>query len=565
VTAALWMLIGLQIKGWGRYFVRNLGTVKGALFALVGMLVFGFWLSAMLFGNRTQIGIPAERIRAYGPAILLIYCLLNVVLSTSEKSIYFTPAEINYLFCGPFSRRQILAYKILSTVLLGLPTTLVMALIFQIHAPSYLSAYVGLFFMFLFMNLFTVALNLIATTIGANLYSRMRQVVIIGVLVLVGGYLLIGGGQAVSGLQPAQIMDQLNASVVWRILTLPLSSFFEVFLAEHVWPTLLVWSLPALLVNAVLIGVVFWLDANYLETAATASERIYTRLQKIRAGNIFASDDNKGRKVRFGLPLPPHWGGVGPILWRQMTTALRGLGRLAFLFVMFAISMMAMLGTLSEQKSAESILSMLLGMGFMTFFLTLMLTTLVPFDFRGDVDRMDVLKSLPIQAWCLSLGQLLTPTLLVAALQWLVMALVMAVLLVRPIFTGGHPIANDVLGRMVLGMAVVSAFIPPFNFLLFGLDNLFFLLFPTRIIGTQAADFQAMGRNVLIVLAKMFVIGLVVGVAVAVGAVLYFVPNSNMMVSVAGAWFVLTCSASFTLPLVAGAFKRFDVGRDTPP
>jgi len=28
---------------------------------------------------------------------------------------------------------------------------------------------------------------------------------------------------------------------------------------------------------------------------------------------------------------------------------------------------------------------------------------------------------------------------------------------------------------------------------------------------------------------------------------------------------VLTCSAALTVPLVAFAFTRFDVGRDTPP
>src|SRR5208337_2939943 len=114
-----------------RYLVRNLRTVKGAVLGLVGLLVFGSWLSTLFFMPTNHAGFPAETIRTNGPAFLLIYCLLNVVLSSGEKGIYFTPAEVNYLFPGPFTRRQILAYKILATVFLGLPATLVLALFFR--------------------------------------------------------------------------------------------------------------------------------------------------------------------------------------------------------------------------------------------------------------------------------------------------------------------------------------------------------------------------------------------------------------------------------------------------
>ena len=59
--------------------------------------------------------------------------------------------------------------------------------------------------------------------------------------------------------------------------------------------------------------------------------------------------------------------------------------------------------------------------------LSVFLTTLVPFDFRGDIDRMATLKSLPIAPWRLALGQLLTPTLVLAAMQWLAVAVCAAV------------------------------------------------------------------------------------------------------------------------------------------
>ena len=62
-------------------------------------------------------------------------------------------------------------------------------------------------------------------------------------------------------------------------------------------------------------------------------------------------------------------------------------------------------------------------------------------------------------------------------------------------------------------LVVGAAFALPLNFLLFSLDNLLFLWFPSRIWATNPGDFQALGRNVLIILTKA-----IVGGAAAAGA-----------------------------------------------
>src|SRR5207248_11316787 len=83
--------------------------------------------------------------------------------------------------------------------------------------------------------------------------------------------------------------------------------------------------------------VVFLLDAHYLEAAATSSERIYTHIQRMRRGEAVGMGWRRGPgKARFSLPDLPWWGGVGPNLWRQLTTALRSLGRLLLFLMVFA-------------------------------------------------------------------------------------------------------------------------------------------------------------------------------------------------------------------------------------
>ena len=72
----------------------------------------------------------------------------------------------------------------------------------------------------------------------------------------------------------------------------------------------------------------------------------------------------------------------------------------------------------------------------------------------------------------------------------------------------------------VLGGAS-AAFVLPVTFLLIGLENLLFLLFPSRMMANQAGDFQAVGRNVLLVFAKLSGLALALGLAVLVGVVLW--------------------------------------------
>ena len=43
-----------------------------------------------------------EAIRRYGPLGLCVYCFLQVLLSAGDRAIYYSPAEVNFLFCGPF-------------------------------------------------------------------------------------------------------------------------------------------------------------------------------------------------------------------------------------------------------------------------------------------------------------------------------------------------------------------------------------------------------------------------------------------------------------------------------
>lgn len=542
---ALWLLIGLQAKGWLRFLTRNLRSVRGALLAGIGLLVFLPWLlTKLLSGDQ---GFPREGLLIYGPAFLIVYCLSNVLFSSGERAVYFTPAEVNFLFSGPFGRRQLLGYKIVYSLMVGLPTTLLMAVFIQVRGEWFPAAYVGLLEMFLFMQLFGMCINLVAVTLGTHLYSRARKLFLAVVLVLAAVVALRAGGSP-AGWKVGEWGPAFLASPVWQRVSVPLGWFFQAFVATRLLPGpdgegLLVYAFLGALVDLGLVGVVFALDAQYLEAAAASSARIYVRLQRLRGRNIDAGEGATGRRARFGIPDLPWWGGIGPIFWRQLTAALRGLGRVV---VVLAIVGMVLVPVLLGGDLDTAALPFLLMGG--VLWLTIFLTAVVPFDFRGDVDRIAVLKTLPLPAWRLAIGQLLTPVVLLSVMQWLALA--------------GIAAASNVSERFVLACA---AFALPFNFLLFGLENLLFLLFPTRLMAATPGDFQAIGRNVLFLMGKMLGLGIVMSIALAVGFATWALTGYNVTAGLLAAWPVVALAGLALVPLIAFAFARFDVGRDTPP
>src|SRR5712692_10068425 len=104
-------------------------SAQGVLLALLGLFIFIPWL--MLIVAPRQEGLAPDKILTGGPAILIGYCLLNVVLSGGERAVYFSPAEVTFLFTAPFTRRQLLGYKVAVSLLFNLPTTLFLALVFR--------------------------------------------------------------------------------------------------------------------------------------------------------------------------------------------------------------------------------------------------------------------------------------------------------------------------------------------------------------------------------------------------------------------------------------------------
>lgn len=457
-----------------------------------------------------------------------------IVSSAGDKAVAFTPGEVDMLFPGPFGRRELLVFKLTKSSLVALLTALIMSLPLVVYARSWLACFVGVYLTLLFIQFFSTAGVLLAQAMSRRIYSAIQRAVLIlglAVAVFVARNLVIAHG----GMHAIYDFGQ---SDLGRNLLAPFEPFGRAITAYD-GTELAQAAGEAALIDAGLLVIVILLDQNYLEAATAASQRRAAQIQRIRSGSLLSAGV-KGN-VRWHLPRLPWLGGAGPIAWRQATSAARSARGLLLVIVILAIGMGPLFGSsLKDIHLAQTLIGAIAWM-------TILLSGLLKFDFRGDLDHMDELKALPLQPYAISIGQIVVPTLILTAAHMLLLGSVM-------VATATH---RDLL-------AVTAGLALPFNALLMSTENAIFLLFPSRPAAASPGDFQMLGRQAAQLVMKAFavIIGLVIAFTIA--APLFILLGGSLILLTLLAGTVLLGETCAMIPLMAWAFQRFDPSVDTP-
>jgi len=528
-------LLHLQFKGLLRRTLLSLRTLRGIIFSSIGLLLFVFWALPSVLSLRHGRTDPAL-VRTFTPIILLVVCVISLITSGGDKAVAFTPAEVGFLFPGPFTRRQLLGYKLIKSFVGAAASGAFLSLLFLRHCASWPAAFVGLLLSMMFAQLFAMTVMLVGQGVGERLYTRGRKLIVGAIIAAVG---VTAWPHLKHGMpeNPTDLAAQLRNSPAGRILLLPLEPFGRTMTA----PTavqILQWSSLAAVVDLVLLLVVMWLDVNYLEAAVTGSQKLYDRIQRARRGGVAAIAAPKAGRLR--LPAFPWLAGAGPTGWRQLTSALRSSRGMLFLLFILAISVGPLLVAARNQAQAAGLV---LGLAAWT---TVIMAGTMRFDFRGDLDQMDLLKSLPLPPAAVAAGELFAPVLIMTfAHEALIVAAAFRLRSHREILLAG------------------AALSPLFNLLLFALENLLFLYFPTRIGPASPGDFQNFGRQIVMFLLKFILMALAGGVAAAAAMLTWFLTRS-LPLTIAAAAAVLLIESLCLIPLMAIAYDRFDPSTDTP-
>jgi hypothetical protein len=186
---------------------------------------------------------------------------------------------------------------------------------------------------------------------------------------------------------------------------------------------------------------------------------------------------------------------------------------------------------------------------------SLYLTSGLRFDFREDFERMDVVRAWPLAPWKVFIATILPEVTLVTAL--LCVAIFARALL--------HGWLDPLI---VLVVPAVACFV----FLWVALDNALFLFVPVRHVPGQDGGLQNTGRAMLMMMARLFLMGCTsLGAALPALALILLdnlfdlqIDRGQMLWAVAlfGALCVLALECVAAIWIGGVALARFDVARD---
>ncbi|WP_305906736.1 hypothetical protein Q9L42_019400 [Methylomarinum sp. Ch1-1] len=531
-------LLTLRLRGGVRQRLRELKTVRGLLFLSLTMVII-----ALLFKQSSLPANPlislvsadgeqrAGQVARFMPIGLLAAYLLTVFTAPSP-ALYFNPAEINLLFCGPFTRGALLLYKVCFYAFGALLSSLLIMLLASAFVYRPASAFLGVFLSLMFIQLLTAATGLLGQCLRSHFDVRIRsRYLFMSLISLLGatGWFYAGDvGSLIEALM------QFRGSMIGALLLAPFDVFAHIFQAQTVFSSLWPWAALGLGMNVGLLAIVITLDRYSGEAVTMANLQLHRRRERARRSGL--PWGAQVVQVRSMIS-PPVLGGVGPLAWRQMLSACRNAGKALWVYLGMAIFAGPLLVSAGEEVPKATLLG---GVFFVAVF---MLPKTLVFDFRSDLESMASLKALPLAAWQISIGQVATVVLLSSLIELVLLGS-------TAIFIGS---------QWHVFLLCISFFLLPFNVLLYGLENLFFLIFPAALVPVGRVDFDFLGRTL---------VGFAVTAAILIGGCLLAAVVGQKVAQAmswpwpglaAVAWCLFALIASMTLPLLAWAFKRFDV------
>jgi len=538
---ALVRLLFFRFRGGIRHRLRQLASPRGVVFLLaLGGIAWLLLGTASSSPGAGLVGAPLrdpvslrEHVGTFMPLGLLGLTLFTVFVATG-RAFHFSPNEINFLFVGPFTRRDLIVYKFCAYLAGAILSATIITPFVSARTSPALATFTGSVLTVLFIQLSSAAIGMFAQAFEGGWITRVRRPAFVLALVMAAAVMFYV--RATSDSDILALLSAFRRSWPGTIILAPFIVFAKLFLARNIFPDLIVWTTAAIIINAALLLAIIVLDGRASDRSLSESSRVSNRWNRIRQGGSFwASEKTTGRSLRHS----PVAGGVGPIAWRQAINAVRNSGRVILVFLAIA----AFTGPIATAAGIQSADSRTIGA--LYFFVAFIVPRTLVCDFRGDLGRIETYKVLPVAAWRICVGQLVTPVVLGSMI-----ALVMIVSTLFFLDGTGARIA-----------IVLAIFALPFNLLLYGVENLVFLLFPTKLVPVGRVDFEFLGRTMVEFVAKTIIIFAALAMAVGVGVMALDASGSLWILFGLASWLTLAIIGALTVPALGYAFRRFTVGQ----
>ena len=573
---ALQRLLRFQTRAkFGRLFASFRNPRKKVL-SIVAVLLGLMWLSQTILSVLFREAADPEKIGFWLPLGLLIYSIWHLIKISTRKVVEpfeWTSAEKEFVIAAPVTRTQQITYRLTSIATAALAKAVCFSVIMSPDIRVWYAGFFGMLLGLSFIDLVRVLFELFFYGLG-KIGRRVCQLV---VLAGAGGCFLYAISNCL--IAPTANSDLSSAggllffknfvleiislaqTQVGQYLMAPFAVFSRFVLSPETNASLFKNMLLAVGLNGLAVAAVYTLDrwlqrqcrlkeiAN-LKTAIAqkafdvASEGSGKPGSAVATGNLFQTPTTKPNKRK--IRVPARLGGAGSLLWRQLLGVKNYRGTVAFSLLVPVL--LSCLPLLANHNPGMMLLNLVASMVFYSF---LLLPSALILDYRRDINRMAVLKSLPVSPLAMTIGQLAVPVLMCCLFQTVVLAI------------------GAASGKVILWQVMLAGvLLVPVNVLIFAAENYIFILAPYQ---RNKEGFDVFLRTILTFTAKGLCFGLGLGLAllwvtIIVKAHNYFGLNNLVSTSifVLGLWGFTLSLAWFLVTAITKRFERFDPSQDTP-
>jgi ABC-2 type transport system permease protein len=515
--------------------LRQLRRVREPRYAVALLVGLGYlWLVLLRRGRPDPLagaatGDSALLASSVGLALLVASWWL---FSGDRSALTFTPAEVQFLFPAPVSRRKLIEYKLLHAQLVIVVSSVIwIALLVRGAAGSLWLRGISLWVLFSTLHLHRVGAALVRASAREQGVTGLRRnavpLLIVSAALVATAWSMIdalpalrtalAGGNVVRAI--GDVLRGPVMSVVLAPFRLVVAPTFSQTSAE--WLRAIV---PALVIMLAHYPWVLRSDTAFEEGAAEAAAKRADRLGRAAAGAArrapLAPRSAVGGVVRLRIPLAPRGRPAVALLWKNVLSFVRTVS-LATLIVIAVLAMSALAFVASAFPEVESA-SQFVAIAAITF--AGLLVVLGPLwirnDLRQDLLKLEMLRSYPLSGAEVVSAEVAGSALTLTAIQFVLVAVAFVALL-------GEGAGDLSLSDRVAIFVAVALALPAVNAVEISIQNAATLLFPAwvRLGDMRPSGVEAIGQSLLTTTATLalgaLILAVPAGLGVGVSALLF--------------------------------------------
>ncbi len=507
---------------------RLLATLAATLFLLL------YVVNGVLIVLTRKAADPAALTIWLGGAMAVcaLFHFVRAAWQETDSRLGLSPAESLWMARAPIADRYLVWYRIASILPATFIKSLLVAVVMFCDVASPVRLVIALFLAMTMLEAIRMTADRFAAALSPAGRIAMR-IAATGIAIAISTQLLARTVTAAAGsVHPLALLNAFTqaagataSSSMIQWLAVPWRPMLLLAL-ENQWNSAsLIQLMVSILFTFAAVMVVIAVD----RWASWHQHRVETaRLDQRRCGSL-KIDGHRGKQVRKTLLSLPRLYGVGPLLSRQWVGVVRYRGT-----ILVSLAVPAALSLSPLMTDAEA--GLLPVAAWLAVSTLLLAPPALRIDFRRDIDRVWLLKALPITPLTMTVGQLILPSLLTIAFQVLVVTIACFLAPTTPatvlLVIGG-----------LSGFAVLS----------FAMENTLFLTFPHRV---KQEGLAMMVRAKLVFLGKGLLLTLV-GAAFIAWVTLCGKLGWPLFVLVAGCVAASWLSAIATVAVTARCWRRF--------